>query len=123
VSVMRESDIVTLPSNGEGLPMVLLEAMALGRPVVATTVGGIPELVTDRHTGILVPPGNPGALARAVIDLFNEPDRRRRLGDAGGAEVGARWSSTAMADQIRAIYREVLDRRQGRGPAGDAHPQ
>lgn len=108
VALMRESDVVTLPSNGEGLPMVLLEAMALGRAVVATRVGGIPELIAHGRTGMLVAPRDGSALAKSVIAVLGDTDKRRALGEAAKAEVREKWTSSATAAGALDVYREVL---------------
>jgi glycosyltransferase involved in cell wall biosynthesis len=105
--LLDELDVVALPSWTEGLPMSVLEAMAHGRPVVATPVGGTPEVVADGETGLLVPPRDPTALAAALRRLVADPDLRRRLGDAGRRRVAERFTATAMEEQILEIYSEV----------------
>ena len=100
------ADVVVLPSSIEGLPVVLLEAMARARPVVATPVGGTPELVDD-ETGVLVEPGDAGALAAALDALLRDPDRRRRLGAAARRRVEERFSAEAMTRRVLEIYDEV----------------
>jgi glycosyltransferase involved in cell wall biosynthesis len=75
-------DLFVLSSRHEGLPVALLEAMAAGRPVVATRVGGVPEVVRDGSEGILVPPGDPEALAAAMVTVLADADLRARLGEA-----------------------------------------
>lgn len=79
--IYRNSDVFCLPSFAEGLPVVLMEAMACGRPVVSTTIAAIPELVTDHVTGLLVLPGRPDLLAAALTELANRPELRQLLGD------------------------------------------
>ena len=78
-----QADLLVLPSRREGFPLVLPEAMASGLPVVATTVGGVPEIVTDSETGLLVPPENPRALSEAINSLLNDPDRMKAMGIRG----------------------------------------
>ena len=85
--VLRAADVFCLPSFAEGLPVVLMEAMAAGLPVVSTAVMGIPELVTDDVSGLLVAPGRPDALADALRTLAEDPERRRALGQAGRETV------------------------------------
>jgi glycosyltransferase involved in cell wall biosynthesis len=101
------ADVVVLPSSIEGLPVVLPEAMARARPVVATPVGGTAELVTDGETGLLVPPGDPDALADAIRGLLADPELRRRMGEAGRRRVAERFSAEAMTRRILEIYDEV----------------
>ena len=100
-------DVFVLPSWVEGMPIVVLEAMAAGKPVVATAVGGTPELVVDGETGVLVPPRDPEALARALTELLDEPERARRLGEAGRARVRERFSEDAMTRRILEVYDEL----------------
>ena len=97
-------DIVAFSSAWEGLPMVLLEAMAMGRPVVSTSVGSIPEVLGDGSDGLLVPPADPGALAAALERLVGDRAFRRAAGAAGRAKVVAGYSATAMHDRIFALY-------------------
>jgi glycosyltransferase involved in cell wall biosynthesis len=78
--LMAASDVVVLPSRAEALPTVLMEAAAAGRPVVATSVGGVPEVVEADGSGVLVPPGQPAALATALADVLTDEPRARRLG-------------------------------------------
>ena len=84
--------------------------MARRKPVVASAVGGIPEVVTDGVSGILVPPATPAALADAVVRLARSPRLRREMGEAGYATVEARFSIDAMVRRIEAIYAEELER-------------
>ncbi|RDV84839.1 glycosyltransferase family 4 protein [Ammonifex thiophilus] len=107
-SILKVIDIFVLPSLSEGLPLALLEAMAAGKPVVATAVGGIPEVVQEGRTGYLVPPGDAQALARALLSLLESPDRAREMGEAGRKRVEERFSSQRMAQEVMAIYREAL---------------
>ena len=101
-------DVFVLPSRIEGMPIVVLEAMAAGKPVVATAVGGTPELVVDGETGILVPPRDPEALAEALGALLDDPERSRRLGEAGRARVLERFSEEAMTRRILEVYDELV---------------
>ena len=89
--------MLALPSWTEGLPLVVLEAMARGRPVVATAVGGTPELVVDGETGLLVPPRDPERSPAALRRLLDDAELRRRLGEAGRRRVAERFSSTRCA--------------------------
>ena len=85
----------------------MLEAMALGRPVVATAVGGTPELVADGETGLLVPPRDVAALTAALKRVLDDEGLRRRLGEAGKRRVAERFSSEAMTRDVLAVYDEV----------------
>jgi glycosyltransferase involved in cell wall biosynthesis len=107
-SLLAEFDVFALPSWTEGLPLVVLEAMAQRRAVVATPVGGTPEVVVDGETGLLVPPRNPAALAEALRTLLADAELRRRMGDAGYERVRARFSAQAMTGRMLEIYDEVV---------------
>jgi glycosyltransferase involved in cell wall biosynthesis len=99
-----EADAFCLPSERDGVPMALLEAMAAGLPVVATRVGGIGDVVVDGETGVLVAPGDPPALAAAFASLAGSRDLRRRLGDAGRARVETLAEPAALVARWREIY-------------------
>lgn len=106
--VLAEVDVLALPSWTEGLPLVVLEAMAHKRPVVATQVGGTPEVVVDGETGLLVPPRDPDALAVALRRLLADDELRRRFGEAGYERVREHFSAEAMTARILDIYDELL---------------
>jgi len=103
-------DVMVLPSLSEALGLVLLEAGALGVPVVATAVGGIPEVVEDGVTGILVPPGQPPALSRAVTQLLRDPARARAMGAAGRARVERDFTLERTVTGHLAVYEGLLER-------------
>ncbi len=107
--LMAASDLVVLPSSYEGLPNVVLEAMRLRKPVVATSAPGTTEVVLDGETGVLVPIGNVMLLARAIRDLVRDPARRHRLGEAGRARVETHFRADAMVAQFADLY-ETLAR-------------
>jgi glycosyltransferase involved in cell wall biosynthesis len=90
--------------------MSVLEAMAAGVPVVATAVGGVPELVREGETGLLVPPRDPGALAAALGTLAADPELRRRLGEAGRRRVETEFSLDAFRRAHLDVYRAALRR-------------
>lgn len=110
------ADVVTIPSRWEGLPYSLLEAMALGKPVAATAVGGIPEVVIPGETGILVPSRMPDRLAAAVLDLLADPALRSRMGREGRQRVASGFTRQAMIARLEGVYRD-LHERAGRSPA------
>jgi glycosyltransferase involved in cell wall biosynthesis len=101
-------DVFCLSSHMEGLGTSLLDAMAFGRPVVATRAGGIPEAVEDGRTGLLVPPRDPRALADALGSLLQDEDRARRMGEAGRQRFLARFSAGHMVEETLKVYEEVL---------------
>ena len=108
--VLALADVFVLPSESEGFGRVLVEAMAMGRPVVATTVGGIPDVVVDGATGLLVAPADPAALADAVRALLDDPARAAALGAAGRARAESTFSLGAHVDAVERVYDEVLGR-------------
>lgn len=112
--IHRAMDVFVLPSLWEGLPIALLEAMASGLPVVATPVGGIPDVVRDGTNGLLVPPADPVALAEALRRLRRDPSLGAELGRAGRETVRDRHSHRRVAEQVMTIYRESLRRTPGR---------
>jgi glycosyltransferase involved in cell wall biosynthesis len=96
-----------MSSVTEGLGTSLLDAMACGKPIVATTAGGMPEVVEDGATGLLVPPRDHQAMAAAIVTLLTSPDLRARMGAAGLARVRARFSVERMVQDTLEIYRRV----------------
>jgi glycosyltransferase involved in cell wall biosynthesis len=103
-ALLAGCDVFCLPSSIEGLPLVVLEAMAQARPVVATAVGGTPELVVDGETGVLVPAGDADALAEALDRLLRDPERARRLGEAGRRRVAAEFDADTLAERVLSLY-------------------
>jgi glycosyltransferase involved in cell wall biosynthesis len=104
-------DIFVLPSLTEGLPMVLLEAMAAQKPVVATMVGAVPRVVEDGHSGLLIPPGDVESLSGAIIDLLKDPHRAQHLAQNGYKRVRDHFSAKRMAEQYFEVYEDVLNAR------------
>jgi glycosyltransferase involved in cell wall biosynthesis len=98
------ADVFCLASFAEGVPVVLMEAMALERPVVTTQIMGVPELVEDGVSGLLVPPGDLGPLVTALERLAGDPDLRRELGRAGRAKVLAEYDVTGSAERLQALF-------------------
>jgi glycosyltransferase involved in cell wall biosynthesis len=101
-------DILVLPSINEGMPMTLIEALAAGRPVVATAVGDVPKLIRDGETGFLVEPRNSDALSSAIAKLLCDPPLCLRFAEEGRRRVLAHFSARAMADEYRELYSKVL---------------
>lgn len=110
-SILAASDVVVLPSRAEGHPVVLLEALALARPVVASCVGGIPDLVRHDQTGLLVPRDAPQRVAECVLQVLNDRGLARRLGDAGRQHVIRQYTPERAARRMAAVYRVVLAER------------
>lgn len=106
--LLNAADVVCLTSETEGIPLVLVEAMALGRPVLATRVGGVVDLVVDRETGVLLPPCNPHALADALVDLANAPERAVTYGEAGRRRQRAFFTGDAMTERYLSVFEEVV---------------
>jgi glycosyltransferase involved in cell wall biosynthesis len=102
------ADLVVLPSRTEGLPNVALEAAAAAVPVVATAVGGTPEVVVNGQTGFLVPPGDPTTLAGRIGDLLTRPDWRRAFGAAGRRRVEDYFSFTGQARAYQSLFAELV---------------
>jgi glycosyltransferase involved in cell wall biosynthesis len=110
--VLRALDLLLITSDQEGLPMVLLESMALKVPVVSRAVGGIPEAIEDGQSGILVPSGDPRALAQACLLALRNPDLRRRLALGAANVVSTRFPAQGNAEQIVRVYRRLIGRAQ-----------
>jgi len=106
---MAAADLFVLPSNSEGMPNALLEAMGLGLPVVATRVGGVPEIIRDGETGCLVPPQNPSALAIAIIALLRSPQERKRLGLNAREMVRREFQMEKMCDRYKSLLDITID--------------
>ena len=115
-ALLARADIAVLPSHAESLPNAVLEAMAAGLPVVASAVGGVPELIADGRTGCLVPAGDAEALAHRICVLMDDPALGTRLGLAARAEVQARYSFPRMVSAMEALYVHELAKRGRRGP-------
>lgn len=109
--LLAASDFFVLPSLTEGLPLSVLEAMAQKLPVIATNVGGIPELVVDGETGILIPPNDPDALANAMERMIRDPAMRRRMGEAGYHRVATEFSFNEMTRKYEALYLSLLGKK------------
>jgi glycosyltransferase involved in cell wall biosynthesis len=101
-------DVFCLPSLKEGLPYVLLEAGLAGLPVVATKVGGVPEIIIDQHTGLVVPPGNSAALAQALNEVLTNSAKRQNLGTALKQQVEQHFSLPRMLEATTALYAKPI---------------
>jgi glycosyltransferase involved in cell wall biosynthesis len=108
---MARASAVVLPSRREGLPVVAVEAAWAGRPVVAADVSGMREVVLDGRTGRLVPPGDRDALAAAIGEIIDDPDRARRMGAAGRRHAAERFSLEDMMDAYEGLYERLSNRR------------
>src|SRR5262249_44128999 len=107
---LKAFDLFAMSSVTEGLGTSLLDAMACGRAIAATTAGGIPEIVEDGVNGLLVPPRDAHALADGIVRLLRDADLRRRLGAVGLARVNERFSVERMVDQTAKVYERVAGR-------------
>jgi glycosyltransferase involved in cell wall biosynthesis len=109
IPVLQQLDIVVLPSKEEGFGLVLIEAMAAGKPVIGTLCGGIPEIIVDGETGLLVPPESPHELAKAISTLLKNPDLARRMGQAGRRRVEKHFSVDPYVENVEKVYLELLE--------------
>lgn len=112
--LLKEFDLVVMPSRSEGFPLAAVEACAAGRPVIATRVGGLVDIVREGKNGWLVPPDDAGALARAMEAAIRDPELRARMGQAGREMFEARWRAEVMAQRIHETYQELLTRKARR---------
>jgi glycosyltransferase involved in cell wall biosynthesis len=106
-AILETVDIGALSSDWEGMPLFVLECMATGTPVVATNVGGLPEMIEHDRTGLLVPPRDPGALAGAIGALLADPERGRRLA-AAAAERMPEFTIDAVANRFARLYEQLV---------------
>ncbi|MBK8230726.1 MAG: glycosyltransferase family 4 protein [Candidatus Eisenbacteria bacterium] len=112
-ALLRDSHFLVLPSYVEGLPISVLEAMAEGRAVITSPVGGLPELLADRQNGLLVPVGDRAALSRAIVELLESDTLRDRLGAAARETVVRAHDLNAVARRAHALYLELVDHPHG----------
>lgn len=112
-------DVLVVPSLTEGTPLIVLEAMAAGVPVVASAVGGIPDQVRQDKEGLLVPPDDTAALGDALLELLQDPEAARLLGEAGRQRADSGFAHAAMVRKTEAVYQAAL----GRPPAQSAAPE
>ena len=109
--LLRAADLFVLPSLNEGLGLALLEAMAAGLAAVASRVGGVPEVVRDGETGVLVPPGDARSLAGAILKLMADPALRGRMGEAGRARARQQFSIARAVRETEQLYEELMRER------------
>lgn len=106
---LARAAVFCLPSHAEGLPMAMLEAMAAGKAIVVTGVGGIPDAVRDGDNGVLVPPGDAHALADALGRILGDEEERRRLGARARATIERQFESGVVIGHISAVYKQLRD--------------
>jgi glycosyltransferase involved in cell wall biosynthesis len=106
--ICADLDVLAVSSNNEGTPVSAIEAMAAARPVVATSVGGLADLLQDGITGRLVPPGEADAFADAVLELLGDPARRARMGEEGRRVAHERYRAERLVRDVAALYEELL---------------
>ena len=116
VEILAAADVVVLPSLSEGFPFVLLEALAMGCPVVASQVNGVPELIEDHKTGLLVPPRDPQALATAIREVLSDSTAASKMGAAGRAVVQERFTVDHMVANTTAIFDAAMQDAGVRSP-------
>jgi glycosyltransferase involved in cell wall biosynthesis len=109
-AVLAALDVLVISSKWEGLPVTLLEGMAARRPIASTTVGGVPNVVVDGESALLVPPQDPSALANACLKILQDPPLAQSLADAGFARVKSQFSLDAMIAKTLNLYQELLEK-------------
>jgi len=110
--VMQAIDVLLLPSLWEGFGIVLIEAMAAGKPAISTDTSSMPEIIVDGQTGYLVPPGDAAALARRAIELLKNPAMREQFGHAARRRVAEHFTLERMIDQIEILFQREVDKRR-----------
>jgi glycosyltransferase involved in cell wall biosynthesis len=110
---IAHADALLMPSHHEGLPYTLLEALSLGTPVIASRVGGLAEVLTDRETALLVEPRDPGEIAQAVRTLAETPELAKKLACNGQALIASQFTADEMARRYRSLFEAVRLTRGG----------
>jgi glycosyltransferase involved in cell wall biosynthesis len=118
--VYERNAVVVVPSRGEGFGMVALEAAERGRPAIVSAVGGLPEIVADGETGLVVPVGDADALARAIVALAKAPERVAEMGAAARLRAIDQFSEVAAVEGVERVYRQELARRSSATAASNA---
>ena len=108
--IYRALDLFVQPSLWEGLPLALLKAMGAGLPVLATRVSGVQEVISDGSNGRLVDPGDPEALARALVELYRQPETRARMGASAHLTIRDNYSLEAMLTKLEQVYLELWEK-------------
>ena len=109
--LLGQCDIFALPSDWEGVPLTVLEAMAAGKPVIATAVGGVPELVKDGETGILIPPQDTKSLAQAILKLATNPELGQQMGQRGQTRAKEQFDIARTTRNYESLYMELLKKK------------
>jgi len=108
--VLQDFDLMVLPSLTEGFPNVVLEALMMEVPVISTDVGGVPEIIRDGEEGVLIPPGDPGTMARAMVDFLGDKEKYNRMALQGKKIVEERFDFRSRTRKLEKIYTEVMER-------------
>jgi glycosyltransferase involved in cell wall biosynthesis len=106
---LARASVFCLPSHAEGLPMAMLEAMAAGKAIVVSGVGGIPDAVEDQENGLMVQPGDAQGLATALARILGDEQERQRLGARARKTIEERFESGVVVKQISAVYKQLRD--------------
>jgi glycosyltransferase involved in cell wall biosynthesis len=109
--MLAVADVSVLPSEHDPLPTVILESMAMRLPVIGMHSGGVPEMIVDGQTGLLVAPTDPSALSEAILALLRDPARARQMGERGRSRVEREFSASGWARKLEAVYDEILSRK------------
>ncbi|MBI4795526.1 MAG: glycosyltransferase [Deltaproteobacteria bacterium] len=111
--ILQALDVFLMPSRWEGIPLTILEAMGYGLPVISTMVGRVPEIIQDGVNGRLTPVADPEALARAILELYREPGKRRQWGEQARRTVQEKYTLKHFLEQFAAIYLELYEKGRG----------
>ncbi len=107
--IYADLDLVVLTSLNEGTPVTLIEAMASAKPVVSTAVGGVPDIVIDGKTGILVPSGDDKKLAEAILTMIMDPEKRKEFGTHGREFIRERFTKERLIADIEKLYNDIMN--------------